>query len=58
MIIAWQLSPTHTFPLSILKGLNIFLALKVVLTREKMPAQVILGSVLAVLMVIVVRGVF
>jgi UDP-GlcNAc:undecaprenyl-phosphate GlcNAc-1-phosphate transferase len=58
MILAWQLSPTHTFPLSIRKGLNIFLALKVVMTREKMPAQVILGSVLAVLMVIVVKGVF
>ncbi|MDD2335480.1 MAG: MraY family glycosyltransferase [Geobacteraceae bacterium] len=58
MIIAWQLSPTPTLTLSILKGLNIYLALKVVMIKGKMPAQVILGSVLTVLMVIVVRGVF
>jgi UDP-GlcNAc:undecaprenyl-phosphate/decaprenyl-phosphate GlcNAc-1-phosphate transferase len=58
MIIAWQLSPSLTLSLSILKGLNIYLALKVVLTKEKVPARMILGSVLTVLMIIVVKGVF
>ncbi len=58
MIIAWQRSPSLDFPLSILKGLNIYLALKVVMTKEKIPARMILGSVLTVLVVIVVKGVF
>ena len=58
MIIAWQLSPSLTLPLSILKGLNIYLALKVVMAKEKVPAQMILGSVLTVLVVIVVKGFF
>jgi hypothetical protein len=57
-IIAWQHSPSLAFPFSILKGLNIYLALKLVMSREKLPAQMILGSVLTVLVVIVVRGVF
>jgi UDP-GlcNAc:undecaprenyl-phosphate/decaprenyl-phosphate GlcNAc-1-phosphate transferase len=58
MIIAWQLSSSLTLSLSILKGLNIYLALKVVMTKEKVPAQMILGSVLTVLLIIVVKGVF
>jgi len=58
MVIAWQLSPSLALPLSILKGLNIYLALKVVMLKEKLPAQMMLGSVLTVLVVIVVKGVF
>ncbi len=57
-IITWQVSHSMQLPLSILKGLNIYLALKVVMAKEQIPAQVVLGSVLTVLMVIVVRGVF
>ncbi|MHC1698720.1 MAG: glycosyltransferase family 4 protein [Geobacteraceae bacterium] len=58
MVIAWQLSSSLTLPLSILKGLNIYLALKLVMLKERMPAQVMLGSILTVLGVIVVKGVF
>lgn len=58
MVIAWQLYSSLALPLSILKGLNIFLALKVVMSKEKIPAQVMVGSVLTVLGVIVVKGVF
>lgn len=58
MVIAWQLSSSPTLPLSILKGLNIYLALKVVMSKEKIPAQVMVGSVLTVLGVIVAKGVF
>lgn len=56
-IITWQLSQSPTLPLSILKGLNIYLALKVVIGKEKLPAQMVVGSVLTVLMVIVIKGV-
>lgn len=57
MVIAWQLYPFQALPLSILKGLNIYLALKVVMSKEKIPARVMVGSVLTVLGVIVVKGV-
>lgn len=57
-LIGWQVSASPAMPLSILKGLNIYLALKVVMAKEKISSQMILGSVLTALMVIVVRGVF
>ena len=56
--ISWQITSSLTLPLSLLKGLNIYLALKVVMSKEKIPAQVMLGSVLTVLVVIVVKGAF
>jgi UDP-GlcNAc:undecaprenyl-phosphate GlcNAc-1-phosphate transferase len=57
MVLAWQHYSSLALPLSILKGLNIYLALKVVLLKEKIPARVMVGSVLTVLGVIVVKGV-
>lgn len=56
-ITSWQLYASPTLPVSILKGLNIYLALKVVIGKEKLPAQMVVGSVLTVLMVIVIKGV-
>lgn len=57
LIVSWQLVPGNPLPLSILKGINVYLALKVVMAHQQIPAQMALGSVLAVLLVIVVRGV-
>ncbi len=57
-IIAWQLTHSTILSVSILKGLNIYLALKVVIGKDKLPAQMAVGSVLTVLMVIVMRGAF
>jgi UDP-GlcNAc:undecaprenyl-phosphate GlcNAc-1-phosphate transferase len=58
MAISWQLSASPAMTVTILKGLNVYLALKVVLSKEKIPAQLTIGSVMTVLIVIVVKGVF